>query len=222
MSTIWAFYHIENRHTLYHRKDSMRKFCESLKKQAKNLIDFEKKKMLLLTKEELKPYQDAKIWYICGTSILKRLSKSLNYQKVRDHCHYTGKYRGAALSICNLEFNVPNEIPEVFQNGSNYDYHFIIKELENEFDGKFECLVQNTEKYKTFSTPIEKEATRIDKDGNESGVTISYKIKFIDFARFMATSLSNLVNNLAEGIHKIKCKDCDCYLEYESLEENSK
>ena len=65
--------------------------------------------------------------------------------------------------------------------------------------------------HKTFSVPIEKEVTNIDKDGNESVVTISYKIKFIDSARFMASSLSNLVDNLAEGIHKIRFKDCDCH-----------
>ena len=63
-----------------------------------------------------------------------------------------------------------------------------------------------TEKFKTFSVPIEKEVTNIDKDGNESVVIISYKMKFIESARFMANSLSNFVDNLAEGIHKIKCK----------------
>ena len=42
-------------------------------------------------------------------------AKDRNYQKVRDHCHYTGKYRGTAHSICNLKFNVPNDIPVVFQ-----------------------------------------------------------------------------------------------------------
>ena len=47
-------------------------------------------------------------------------------QKVRDHCHYTGKYRGAAHSICNLHDKIPKEIPIVFHNGSTYDYHFII------------------------------------------------------------------------------------------------
>ena len=129
---------------------------------------------------------------------MKKLSKSINYRKVRDHCPYTGKYRGAAHSICNLKFHVPNEIPVIFHNGSNYDYHFIIKELANEFEGKFECLEENTENYKTFSVSTEKEVTIIDKDGNESVVTISYKIKFIDRARFMATSLSNLVDNLTE------------------------
>ena len=66
-------------------------------------------------------------------------------------------------------------------------------------------------KVQTFSVPIEKEVTKIDKDDNETVVTISYKIKFIDSmkfsAKFLASSLSNLVDNLAEGIHKIKCKD---------------
>ena len=47
------------------------------------------------------------------------------YQKVKDCCHYTGKWRGAAHSICNLKFYVSNEIPVVFHNGTNYDYHFL-------------------------------------------------------------------------------------------------
>ena len=86
--------------------------------------------------------------------MLKKLSKIINYQKIRDHCHYTGKYRDAALSICNLKFNVRKETPVVFHNGSNDDYHFIIKELANEFEGQFECLGENSEKYKTFCFPI--------------------------------------------------------------------
>ena len=68
--------------------------------------------------------------------------------------HFTGKYRGTAHSTCNLKFNVPNEIPLVFHNGSNYDYHFIIKELANKFEGHFDYLGENTEKYKTFFVPI--------------------------------------------------------------------
>ena len=66
----------------------------------------------------------------------------------------------------------------------------------------------------------EKEVTKIDKDGNESVATISDKIKCIDSAIFMASSLSNLVDNLAEGIHKIKCKDCDYFVEYENVKDN--
>ena len=103
---------------------------------------------------------------------------------------------------------MPNEISVVFQTGSNYDYHFIIK---------FECLGENTEKCKTFSVPIEKKVTKIDKDSNESVVTMSYKVKFIYSARFMASSLSNLADNLAEKIHKIKCKDRDRFLEYDNV-----
>ena len=60
---------------------------------------------------------------------------------------------------------MPNNIPVVFHNGSNYDYHFLIKELANEFVRKFECLGESTKKYKNFSVPIEKEVTKIDKDG---------------------------------------------------------
>ena len=55
--------------------------------------------------------------------------KDNKYCKVRDHCHYTGEYRGAAHSICNLKYSVPKKIPIVFHNGSNYDYHFIMKDL---------------------------------------------------------------------------------------------
>ena len=61
----------------------------------------------------------------------------MNHRKVRDYCYYTGKYRGAAHSICNLKFNVLNEISVVFHNSSKYDYHFIIKEFANEFEGQF-------------------------------------------------------------------------------------
>ena len=113
-----------------------------------------------------------------------------------------------------------NEIPVAFHNGSNYDYHFLTKELANESNGTFECLEENAEKYQTFSFPIEKEAMKFDKNGNESVVTVPYKIKFVDAARFMATSLSNLVDNLTEGIHKSKYQDCDCFLEYESVKDN--
>ena len=113
-----------------------------------------------------------------------------------------------------------NEIPVVFENGSNYDYHFIIKELANESEGQFECFGENKEMYKKFFVPIKQEITKIDKDCNERVATIFYTIKFIDSAKFIASSLSNLADNLAEGIHKIKCKDCDCFLKYEIDKDN--
>ena len=83
---------------------------------------------------------------------------------------------------------------------------------------------ENTEKYKNFSALIEKKVTKMVMKhgihGNESVVTKSYDIKFIDSTRFMAISLSNLVNNLTEKIHKSECKDCYCFLEYESIKDN--
>ena len=113
-----------------------------------------------------------------------------NYIKVRDYCRYTRQYRGAAHKICNLMYNSPREIPVIFHNGSSYDYHFIIKGLTEEFDGDFEYLGENKEKYITFPVPNKKES-------NEDG-TIIYKIKFIDSFRFMSISLSRLVDNLSE------------------------
>ena len=117
-------------------------------------------------------------------------------QKVRDHCHYTGKQSGAAHSICNLRYKISKEIPLVFHNGSTYDYYFIVKQLASEFKGYFHCLGENTEKYITFSVPIKKV---LDNDNdNDKDKTVTYKLKFIDSYRFMQDSLSNLVDNLSE------------------------
>ena len=63
----------------------------------------------------------------------------------------------------------------------NYCYHFIIKD----FDGEFNFLEGNTEKYKTFSVPIEIEVTRVGKNGEEITNTISYRLQFIDSVRFV-------------------------------------
>ena len=76
--------------------------------------------------------------------------KKNNYIKVRDHCHYTGKYRDAAHKICNLMYNTPREIPVVFHNGSSYEYHFIITGLAEECEGDFEYLGENKAKCITF------------------------------------------------------------------------
>ena len=124
------------------------------------------------------------------------------HHKVRDHCHYTGNYRGAAHNIRNLRYKIPKEIPIVFHNGSTYDYHFIIKELVQESDGNFECLGENTEKYITFSVLIKKKIENKD-------IEITY-----NSFRFMATSLSKLVDNLTEDIHYDKCVDCKSDLTY--------
>ena len=117
-----------------------------------------------------------------------------------------------------------------FHNGSNYDYHFVRKELALEFKKQFSCLGENTEKYITFTVPIKKGVTRIYKNGEKITKNTSQILQFIDSARIMPDSLSNLVNNLSEGIQKIKCKYghddnkcetcgiqyryCNCFLEY--------
>ena len=162
--------------------------------------------MKLLTKEPQELYENEKICCICKEKIENKYVKDKKYYKVRDHCHYTGEDRDASHNIFNLKHSVPKKISIVFHNGSNYDYHFIIKELAEEFLKKFTCLGENTEKYITFTVPIEKEVTRIDKNREEVTKNIPYILQFIDSAGFIASSLSNLVNNLSEGIHRIKCK----------------
>ena len=118
--------------------------------------------------------------------------KKNNYIKVKYYCHYTGKYRGAAHKTCNLHYNTPSEIPAVFHNGTNYDYHFIIKGLAEEFDEDFECLGENNEKYITFSVPIKKEYIKKESNNdnnNDGNKVIIYRIKFINSFRFVSTSL---------------------------------
>ena len=168
--------------------------------------------MISLTTEEKVHYNKQKVCYICKNEFDNNDKKQ---QKVRDHCHYTGKYRGAAHNICNLRYKKPKEIPVVFHNGSTYDYHFIIKELAKEFEGNFECLGENTEKYITFSVSIKKKIENKD-------LEITYKIKFIDSSRFMSSSLSKLVDNLSEGIHNNKCVDCKSNLHYVRITKNEK
>ena len=182
----------------------MKKFSKDLREHASKIINYEKKKMIPLTTEEKIYHNKQKICYKCKKELNNNDKK--NY-KVRNHCHYTGKYRGAAHNICNLRYKVPKEIPIVFHNGSIYDYHFIIKELVKEFEGNFECLGENTEKYITFSVPTKKKIENKD-------LEITCRIKFIDSYSFMASSLSKFVVNLSEGIHNNKCSDCGSNLDY--------
>ena len=167
--------------------------------------------MIPLTNKENESYKKQKVCHVCGKIFSTDDDDDdddddKKYHKVRDHCHYTGKYRGAAHSICNLRYKIPKEILVVFHNGSTCDYHFIIKEQPKEFEGQFECLGQNTEKYITFSVPINKEL--------DNGKLIKYKLKFIDSFRFMSTSLSKLVNILSE-IYSKKCRDKNCKFQWE-------
>ena len=190
-----SFDKTKNKLDYYRGEDCMKEFCRDLRKHTTKIINYEKKKMIPLTKKEEKNHNKQKVCYICKKEFNADDSDE-EHPKVKDHCHYTGKYSGSAHDTCNLRYRIPKEIPVVFHNGSTYDYHFIIKELAKEFDGNFECLGQNTEKYITFSVPIMKEI----KNKNKI-IEITYKIKFIDSYRFVSTSLSKLVDNLSEGLH---------------------
>ena len=161
--------------------------------------------MIPLTSEERKLHRKQKVCYICKKEISTdddgdAIASNKIYHIVRDHCHYTGKYRGVAHDICNLRYKRPKEIPIAFHNGSTYDYHLTIKELAKEFNGQFELLAENTEKYITFSVPIKKEF--------DNGKTVTYKSKFIDSFRFMSSKLSDLINNLSE-IYSKECRWCE-------------
>ena len=123
--------------------------------------------MIPLPNEQEEWYEKTKICHICKENFEHKYPNDKNYRKVKEHCPYTGKYRGTAQSICNLKYSISKEIAVVFHNQSNCDYHFIIKELAKEFEGKFTCLGENTEKCKTFVVPIKKEVKRIGKNGEE-------------------------------------------------------
>ena len=150
--------------------------------------------------------------YLEKNYLHKNLLKIGHHQKHGDHYHFTGKYRDATCSMCNLRFSVPNKILVLFHKRSNCNYNFIMTELASKAKANFEKSKENTEKCKTFSVPIEKEARIFDKDGNKDITAVSNKIKFTDSARFMASSLSNLINNLSGWIYKIKSKGCNCFL----------
>ena len=195
-----------NELSYYRGEDCMKRFCKDLKDHATKIIYFKKKTMIPLTKEEEDNCNKENTCYICKKDFNNYTTESSSLErKVRDHCHFTGKYRGAAHNTCNLRYKIPKHIPVIFHNESTYDYHFVIKELTCEFDGNFECLGENTEKYITFSVPIKK---KID----NKNIDITYKIKFIDSFRFMATSLSKLADNLTDNIHYDKCIKCNSNL----------
>ena len=102
MSTISSFRSIENKHDVYRGKDRIKKFCEL------------NKKMKLSTKEQQKSYENSKICHIHKENFESKYFKDKKYCKARYHYHYTGNYRGAAHSICNLKHSLPKKIP----NGS--------------------------------------------------------------------------------------------------------
>ena len=82
-------------------------------------------------------------------------------QDIRDHCHYPGEYRGVGHDISNFKDSLPKEISIILDNGSNYDYHFIIEEIAEKFEKQVTCLAKNSQ------IKLLKKVTRTDKNGEE-------------------------------------------------------
>ena len=201
MFTRCSFDKKENKLNYYRRKDCIEKLCKKLKERAMKIINYEEKEMIPLTYEENKSYKEQEACHICEEKFCmdKDDENYKNKRKVKDHCHYTGKFRGAAHSKCNLNYKVPKDIPIIIHNAS-YDTHLVINQLAKEFKGKLNCIVENLEKHITFSAPITKKW--------DDGQTITCKLRFIDSFRFMSTSLSELLDTMSGNLNSIKCKLC--------------
>ena len=171
-------------------EDVSRKFVEMLEEDIKNIFkqfNFSKK-MLPLTTQEQTEFIKAKICWICQ----KRFKE--NDKKVRDHDHFTGKFRGAAHNPCNLQFKKPKFTPVIFHNLSEYDAHLFVKNL-GVSEGNIKCIPNNEEKYISFSKEIVVDS--YEKDGKK--VEVKHEIRFLDSFKFMASSLGGLVDNLKKS-----------------------
>ena len=175
---------------LYRGKDCVRKFCEHVIGEARHLYQsFPEKPMESLMKAQWKDYK-----CMGSCHIYVKPFKEGN-RKVRDHCHYSGIYRGATHSLCNLQYKIPSYIPVVFHNLLGYDAHMFIKELAN-CGSRMGVITKNKEEYISFSINVEVNKY-IDKNGEEKSKEI--ELRFIDSFKFMSSSLDSLVNNLARG-----------------------
>ena len=165
-------------------------FINWLEEDVKIISELGNRKMII-SKEEEEQFKQASNCWICG--------KLLNIQdRVRDHCHFTGRYRGAAHNICNLKYSKPNNISVFFHNLTGYDSHLFIKKL-NITTGAIDCIPNNEEKYISFSKTI---ITGEYKNKNGETRNKYFKIIFKDSLKFMASSLEALVNNLPEDAFK--------------------
>ncbi|XP_044010177.1 uncharacterized protein LOC122853824 [Aphidius gifuensis] len=122
--------------------------------------------------------------------------------KVRDHCHFTGAYRGAAHVGCNLNYQESCTIAVVFHGLSNYDSHFLIKQLKKQFPGTIDLLALNKESYISFTKHVK--GTRI-------------RFRFIDSYNFMASSISTLANELEDKDKSISLSFCNNLEEFKLI-----
>ena len=179
---------------MYTGEDAMKKFVDCIEEDVKDIVNIPDVEMIFGL-NELKQFNEATKCWICkgefdDTPDVKGYRKG---EKVRDHCHYTGRFRGAAHNFCNLKYKKPKFIPVVFHNLSGYDSHLFIKNL-GFTEGNIDCIPNNEEKYISFTKNVVGSYT------NEEGKDkpIKHKIRFIDSFKFMNESLESLVNNLPD------------------------
>ena len=171
-------------------------FVEKIKEVTKGIYNdfYLRPKPLRLNRAEQKSFEEATICHIC--------SRELGEDKVRDHCHFTGKYRGAAHNGCNINCRKPKVLPVIFHNLQGYDAHLFIKQLYR-LKGDLECIPSTEEKYISFYKKIKVDEFYSPKKGKMEDIT--FKIKFIDSFKFLQTSLANLVSNLSpDDFHNTK------------------
>ena len=158
--TCYSFDKSQNKQIYYRGKNCMQKFSLCLSIIFNKLINYQRKPMIPLTDSERVLHDSQKVCFLCEKESCTDKNNKKEYKricKVRDHCHFTGKYRCAAHSKCNLQYKVPKVIPVVFHNVSAYDNHFIIGQLAKDYNDYFSCIGENTEKYISFSITIIKE-----------------------------------------------------------------
>ena len=126
--------------------DAIDVFIKWLEKDIKAIANIEPKEMIF-TEEDIKHFNNASDCWICG--------EELGNDRVRDHCHFTGRYRGSAHNKCNLKYRKPKNIPVFFHNLSGYDSHLFIKKLASpDKNENIDCIPNNEEKYISFSKTI--------------------------------------------------------------------
>ena len=162
-------------------------FVNKLAEVTKSIYNdfYRKPKPLRLTKEEQISFNKEKFCHICKMELKK--------DKVRDHCHFTGKYRGAAHNSCNLQCRKPMILPVIFHNHQGYDAHLFIKQLFC-LPGELNCIPSTEEKYISFSKKIKVDEYKSRRTGEM--ISLYFEIRFIDSFKFLQTSLANLVGNL--------------------------
>ena len=107
LNLVCSFDSEENKQSFYRGTDCIKRFCRDLKELGTEIVNYEQREMIPLTDNENRSYEEQKKCHICqkGFCYNKNEEKKYKlYKKVRDHCHFTGKFREAAHSICNLKY----------------------------------------------------------------------------------------------------------------------